>query len=1195
MVEQVTYKQMIKKANTLPFPILMKTFMALEDLTRQFGCNIKLDIPETIICTYDSSISYLYTDESGFVRSRTVKPEFLHDLAVSFYEKTEAKMKFSNCIYPISVTKFSNDYDNDTKLDFFINSLIERFNKNYQKSNFIIQRYIPNRGFNPCIFRIEYQSYENFRLYSIASKQQNDGKFMSQRKIKSLLHQQSQSFQQPPIGSNLKINNNNNLSKQFMSRNPIIRMDKLFIKNILMSNTYLNKRNIEKKRPVNDSLEKNTITDGFDDESDQVSKFDEVVNQPRVYKEMLDDSVYGLFFKVPIDMKVHELSQDEQQDQYDLFYNQTYIQDELDQYAVIKQQYLMEEDYFKQSTILNITNEAYASYRSILDQAAELKHFIDSRYLQKQAKQIENIVLDFTTDFVTNKFTLLQIKYATIKDLEKDSIVFDKLDKVVRQRHTRSIDATFQIAQSIAVKNSIKFECSGQYCKIEDFQIRKDIPEFHQELVHKISKRNDHIKGQGGVDEPEFIFQKYSQKLKDRSKQATDIHRNVKLLPEIQNFEYYIPNAIIILDKDIIYKYQEELIIKQELMKLRENLNLSLFEIHKVLEKSQKCTWEFLNTELEQKFKNIRVCYNCYSFYVTLHKHIINFDGTLDLRNIKRMTNPSFKELEKRKQDAKEIEQRVKIMMKNVRLRDRSLESIQSNASSPNNISLRDNGTRQSMKHINIKENSGLPPMPAQKKVSQALENQDEEQLDSLSDSINKQARAKEIKNKFLKLMTKNNRILDEVYFGKMESALDFIFNDEDEMRKPIKIYSHKNTNPINSHTVSSLAHTATPITSPMMISRVVREQSLKNDQYVNPSSYKQTPQMTPLTQQNKYIMDRQETNKEKKSVEVIAPQIFPIEEIKFELKLFRNDSQESQQPQPTVINHRQNFLRRRMMSQGQIKQNNLSVNFEMKAPQKFIRLPMKKNLSIDMQNHYKSQSIGIQNKMSILERPTDISHIQEEQHSNLHHSQSSDINDLKYSDKQILRLYYKNKLSLIINQKQTKEDIRATEQKIEDVLKKNINNYDIQTELVKDTYSRNEPKNVWRERLKENIKKNNKIKQKSKIVKMRRVELNISKQPTECSDGMDKVSTQRIDINQLDYNIPPLSPINRDEKETPELITNISVGQRVIQSMLDKYKIESVRELESSKEKVGLTTEIMMEQANLSTDMPNAKSSQII
>ena len=47
-----------------------------------------------------------------------------------------------------------------------------------------------------------------------------------------------------------------------MSRNPIIRMDKVFIKNILMSNNYLNKKNNDRKR------EGVPLTDSFEDDSD---------------------------------------------------------------------------------------------------------------------------------------------------------------------------------------------------------------------------------------------------------------------------------------------------------------------------------------------------------------------------------------------------------------------------------------------------------------------------------------------------------------------------------------------------------------------------------------------------------------------------------------------------------------------------------------------------------------------------------------------------------------------------------------------------------------------------------------------------------------------------------------------------------------------------------------------------------------
>ena len=88
--------------------------------------------------------------------------------------------------------------------------------------------------------------------------------------------------------------------------------------------------------------------------------------------------------------------------------------------------------------------------------------------------------------------------------------------------------------------------------------------------------------------------------------------------------------------------------------------------------------------------------------------------------------------------------------------------------------------------------------------------------------------------------MTKKSQKFDDIYFGKMENALDTIFNDEDEMRKPIKVYNNKNTNPINSHTVSSLAH-STPLSSPLINSKALgtKELSVKNDQF---NSYKQTP-----------------------------------------------------------------------------------------------------------------------------------------------------------------------------------------------------------------------------------------------------------------------------------------------------------------------------------------------------------------
>jgi hypothetical protein len=116
----------------------MKTFMTLDEAAKQHSGQIRLAIPETIVCTYDSVINFLYTDQSGILRTRIIKPEEVFHLAHLFYEKNLKKAIETNTIYPISITKTGNDSENETKLDFFINSMVERFNRSYQKCKLII-------------------------------------------------------------------------------------------------------------------------------------------------------------------------------------------------------------------------------------------------------------------------------------------------------------------------------------------------------------------------------------------------------------------------------------------------------------------------------------------------------------------------------------------------------------------------------------------------------------------------------------------------------------------------------------------------------------------------------------------------------------------------------------------------------------------------------------------------------------------------------------------------------------------------------------------------------------------------------------------------------------------------------------------------------------------------------------------------
>ena len=50
---------------------------------------------------------------------------------------------------------------------------------------------------------------------------------------------------------------------------------------------------------------------------------------------------------------------------------------------------------------------------------AEIVHYINLRVLKKVNKQIDVIVVDFISDYLSDKHIFLQIKYANIKDYNK--------------------------------------------------------------------------------------------------------------------------------------------------------------------------------------------------------------------------------------------------------------------------------------------------------------------------------------------------------------------------------------------------------------------------------------------------------------------------------------------------------------------------------------------------------------------------------------------------------------------------------------------------------------------------------------------------------------------------------------------------------------------------------------------------------
>ena len=82
MVDQVSYKAQISNAKApLPFGTLMRSLVTLDELTRTNPDSLRLVIPDTIICTYEQSITYLYTNERGFIQSTQIRAEQITELA----------------------------------------------------------------------------------------------------------------------------------------------------------------------------------------------------------------------------------------------------------------------------------------------------------------------------------------------------------------------------------------------------------------------------------------------------------------------------------------------------------------------------------------------------------------------------------------------------------------------------------------------------------------------------------------------------------------------------------------------------------------------------------------------------------------------------------------------------------------------------------------------------------------------------------------------------------------------------------------------------------------------------------------------------------------------------------------------------------------------------------------------------------
>jgi len=129
-----------------------------------------MNIPETLIMSYEAQIQYIYTNKNGYLESRAINaeaPEAEHgckfgtqpkasehslsekaikeliDIANYFHDciylKQSKSERGQKQIYPIAITKCAGeDSDNQTELQFFTGGILDHIIKNHQREYFIV-------------------------------------------------------------------------------------------------------------------------------------------------------------------------------------------------------------------------------------------------------------------------------------------------------------------------------------------------------------------------------------------------------------------------------------------------------------------------------------------------------------------------------------------------------------------------------------------------------------------------------------------------------------------------------------------------------------------------------------------------------------------------------------------------------------------------------------------------------------------------------------------------------------------------------------------------------------------------------------------------------------------------------------------------------------------------------------------------
>lgn len=179
---------------------------------------------------------------------------------------------------------------------------------------------------------------------------------------------------------------------------------------------------------------------------------------------------------------------------------------------------------------MNVIELKSHNNEEIIQQQQSLLDAINA-HIKKHKKVVEELVVDYISDYRDNKYYFLQIKHINTRKIEKDPFKYE----VQRREDSPDLMSSLYYLK----KNDFKhFQCSGDYCDTSD--TLSNLPAIHQEIIYELFKKRENWNSKVKTDS---FFENLSKtKLKD-------YHNNELDLPLDDNYKFYVMLNTIIQDR----------------------------------------------------------------------------------------------------------------------------------------------------------------------------------------------------------------------------------------------------------------------------------------------------------------------------------------------------------------------------------------------------------------------------------------------------------------------------------------------------------------------------------------------------------------------------------------------------------------------------------------------------------------------